>query len=531
MGLIMSPGSVSAQLDAMNRNLNSSLAYVQNILAKIGAFEGTIDVLKGVSYSAVRNYYSRIHLPLLRGLAMYLEDMIQENYQYKMYIGAYLSGIGYVDEDALKHELTKLREQINGVYGMMCKEGYPTSLSGMLNCMEQTERLIVDKLEQISQFRAASASLYANMNMYKDNILSGIQCLNGSTLEGKRICYKADPVNTEWASNLNWQWVQNLEEQKVKFVSAMSEHFGFDQEVSNLLYELYFRMDEAGVENVNQKYFAILGSYVYSNEDGFDVKNVAWNKIAGTHNDVDAVLAEYGFTKEEREKLKKEIKNNYGLSWIDDPEDNIYYGKSDLAHMSVILATMLNDYEAGWEYGGSFVGGCFNGVFNLEANAGYIGDLYGTATNGAKLTQDDYKADLDAVNLCNRLKTNQNGIGVVGDYYAGISEGRINRANEFFVNLGDGDYNQGVQILEQQIQSNREYLLNNPTGYLPYIGGRAWVNAIKQKNVTLHDVLLERHKIERNFYRSIMSGANEYQEIEEINVNLAEKGTRKEDAE
>ncbi len=531
MGLIMSPGSVSAQLDAMNQNLNSSLAYVQNILAKIGAFEGTIDVLKGVSYSAVRNYYSRIHLPLLRGLAMYLEDMIQENYQYKMYIGAYLSGIGYVDEDALKHELTKLREQINSVYGMMCKEGYPTSLSGMLDCMEQTERLIVEKLEQISQFRAASASLYANMNMYKDNILSGIQCLNGSTLEGKRICYKADPVNTEWASNLNRQWVQNLEEQKVKFVSAMNEHFGFDSEVSNLLYELYFRMDEAGVENVNQEYFAILASYVYSNEDGFDVKNVAWNKIAGTHNDVNAVLAEYGFTEEEIEKLKKEIKNNNGLSWRDDLENNIYYGKSDLAHMSVILATLLNDYEEGWQYGGSFVGWYCNGIFDLEANAGYIGDLYGTAGNGAKLTQDDYKADLDAVNLCNRLKTNQNGIGVLGDYYAGISEGRINRANEFFVNLGDGDYNQGLQRLEQQMESNRNHIVVAQNGYWAYIGKEAYNNIEGQKDVTLNDVLLERHKIERNFYRSIISGANEYQEMEEINISLAETGLREENAE
>ena len=53
-----------------------------------------------------------------------------------------------------------------------------------------------------------------------------------------------------------------------------------------------------------------------------------------------------------------------------------------------------------------------------------------------KLTADDYKADLDAVNLSKRLEEEDNLILVMNRYYGEIGTGKANRAEEFVTNMG-----------------------------------------------------------------------------------------------
>lgn len=55
----------------------------------------------------------------------------------------------------------------------------------------------------------------------------------------------------------------------------------------------------------------------------------------------------------------------------------------------------------------------------------------------------DYKADLDAVNLARRLQQSDEGLpSILGEYYTGIEDGRINRADEFVRNTGWGTLEQ-----------------------------------------------------------------------------------------
>ena len=311
----------------------------------------------------------------------------------------------------------------------------------------------------------------------------------------------------------------------------MKEHFGFDDETSRILYDLYYRMQQSGVEDLNRKYFAILASYVYSNSVNKSIKNTVWNEIAGTYDEdvLNEILERYGLTEEEREYLKSTVKANYDLSCLTSKQAKNYYLKSDLSHMSIICATILKKNSKIWEFAGGAAGWYCSGIFNLEENAGYIGDVYGTAGNGAKITQDDYKADLDAVNLCNRLACNNNCIGVIGQYYSGISSGEINRASEFLVNLGEGDYKRGVEYLENQMEKGQTHILSNPAGIWADIGIEATKNTVKgilngDKGSLLRDIYTERAKIQRNFYKSLINSSNEYMEIEPVYLDLAETG-------
>ena len=76
--------------------------------------------------------------------------------------------------------------------------------------------------------------------------------------------------------------------------------------------------------------------------------------------------------------------------------------------------------------------------------AGYLGDVAGA--NGAPQVwgNDDYKADLDAVNIYYRIKNNRDYVETVSEYYDEVESQTKSRAREFVVNLGNGNYDEGI---------------------------------------------------------------------------------------
>lgn len=530
MGLVMSPGSVITQLDEMNQKLSRTTENAEEALRRIKKLEDSGDDLKGEAYDSVRDYFGSVHIPVLHGLIMYAEELIQENYQYQMAIASNLAGIGYVDEDALRRDLEELQRQMECLRAIMSRKGYPSSVDGMLGSLEEAKRLIEKKLDQIEDFLGSTGGLYGGLDAYAGSLKSGIECMNTAVICGNQMVYKIDPLDREWAAELESRWIQKEVKEKELFVNAMTREFGFDGETAGLIYKLYDRMEQEGIENLNQKYFALLASCVYSNSANVSIKNTVWQEIAGTcdEEEFNKILKGYGFTEEEIKGLEHDIKENYRCSQLGNETDaGSYYNKNDLSHISVICATMLNDNGVILNTAGGFAGWFCNGIFNLEANAGYVGDVFGTAGNGAKLTQDDYKADLDAVNLCSRLEVCGNGIKVIGQYYEGIANGEINRANEFVINLGGGDYENGIAYLQEQIDSNRSFQKNAGMGLFREMGLEASVNIIKGGGLSLaQDIYAEKMKIQRNFFRSLLEGSNEYLETEKVNIDLAERGKR-----
>lgn len=526
MGLKMSPGSVVSQLDAMNGEMNRVIDNAGKVLRNIMALENTTDVLCGKSYDNIREYYNTFHVVVMQGTILFAEEMIQANNAYKGCISGQLGGIGYVDEDALERDAKCIEEQIDQVYELMCVS--KNSYTAMLESLYDALRLVDKKLEQIKGFVNSTIGIYQNADASKESLRRAVSCIDSSTFDNNMINYRMKQIDKEWVNKIKSQWIEKEIREKELYINAMKECYGFDDETSRILYDLYYRMWNAGVTDINQKYFAILASAVYGDTEGFDIKIVAWEKIAGIYDKEswEQVLEGYGLTKAEWDKLCADLKDNYNYSQIKDQSiADIYYSKSDLSHMSVICATMLKDNETVLKLAGGAAGWIFNGIFNLEANAGYVGDIYGTLGNGTKLTQDDYKADLDAVNIYNRLEKDSNLINVMGNYYLGISKGDINRANEFVTNLGKGDHEKGMEYLQNQMDQNQYHLLSGVGTVFTHIGVEASLNVLKGGGKPLiNEIYTEKQKVQRNFYRNLMEGSNEYMEYEEVNIDLAEKG-------
>ena len=576
MGLKMSPGSVIAELDAKNTGMNQIIDNAKKVLFEISTLEESSDRLQGESYNSIREYYTTLHVAVMHQTIIFAEAVIQENNAYKACICGELGGIGYVDEDALERDKECIEEQINRVYELMnAVKG--CSYSALLGNLENALHLVEKKLRQIESFLGASSGLYQNIGSYQADLKRGIECLHSSVFDGSRINYQVNHADLSWVNRIEKDWVKrNLELEKAfkeTFLKNMEEQFGFDRRTGEILFRLYNSMEKSDAKDVNLEYFKLLASFVYTYEEvGYDESvlwqifnfgagpminaeefkepltkleeerkltlNDMWHFLVRTYSrdGLENELKGYGLTEEDIRYLEEGINNNYKYTSDDSQENQIkykqYFGKIDLAHMAIVMTAILTpDNNAFLKAGDG--SGIFNGIYDLRANAGYVGDVYGTAGNGPKLTPDDYKADLDAVNLSTRFQNGGNAIEIMNQYYSEITDATGNRAKEFATNIGHGNYKEGIKILKEQAHRHNVYILEHMGA--EFLLDRikespAGITIIKDKLDDLYvptEVWEERGKIVRNFIHSIESNRNEYETYETVDIDFAENGEHK----
>lgn len=216
MGLVMNTGSVKSQLEAMNTELDAVIKNVSSAEVAISEFNMSGMILRGVAYRRIREVYNEIHIPILKGIAAYAEALRVQNNTYKTYIGVFLSGIGYVDEDALERDKQSLEAQINYVKNaMMTQKGW---YSDYLGCLERALELIEKKLEKIKDFNNSSVNLYNGLESYVHSLKEGIGCIENSTFinaTGTYILGQSDMV-----------WIKELEDKckdqiKIRFYDSL----------------------------------------------------------------------------------------------------------------------------------------------------------------------------------------------------------------------------------------------------------------------------------------------------------------------
>ena len=83
MGLEMSQGSVLAQLESMNNQLQTDIDRAECALHTVEELETTRADLEGKSYDSIREYFAAIHILILRAFILYEEAIIKNNDTYK----------------------------------------------------------------------------------------------------------------------------------------------------------------------------------------------------------------------------------------------------------------------------------------------------------------------------------------------------------------------------------------------------------------------------------------------------------------
>lgn len=228
------------------------------------------------------------------------------------------------------------------------------------------------------------------------------------------------------------------------FCNAMVEAFGFSRSSAETMARIYLYLIDDDQETADQCFFAMMASAWYNNVSLYDAVSqpdeskakklavgVLWNAIGGIKSEeaMIGLVCSFGIERSEAEGLFCEIRDQHS--------EPAYDSYSDFAHLCATAATILNDNATAKAIGGSFSFSS-SGIDSADASSGYIGDLCGTDGVEPSMNNGDYKADLDAVNLTQQVRSSANKslLAIVSSYYADIEAGRINRALEFKENIG-----------------------------------------------------------------------------------------------
>ena len=274
----------------------------------------------------------------------------------------------------------------------------------------------------------------------------------------KHIC---DPKTTK-ASDRAGNKVNSVDDYSVsayEFKQNLKKQYGFDEEISDLLWKLYKNIEKTEGGNTDYIYNRLVGGVIYNNSNWNSFK---WNSTAGSIGDIRSELDKYGIKDSQAEKLIYNIRIQYYMSsgtygdtdsvkdldnydkfkstaskiYPDIDFDTLwngnyskYSGKTDFAHQSITTATHLYDKPVPIDIYGIFMGG-------TSALAGWRGDVTKDAEAKPSLGNDDYKADLDTVNITSIMQKNKvDYISASNLYYDGISSGSYTRANAFKENV------------------------------------------------------------------------------------------------
>ena len=344
-----------------------------------------------------------------------------------------------------------------------------------------------DKIEKL-EFFVSQVSQY-----FSDSLEVLGLAIQGATQLSKIIVdsdgnYSADGVDMSWVQKMKDVKIESLdykaENKSDKFINMLVEQYGFDKEMSGLITEISTLIDEKfpylSQTEQEQLLLVTLGSFIYS--EGFEngksmgdkvkgyVSDVSWMDVAGTPSDITGLpldgkilLKHLGLTDKHKQITKlrynirlqsqiasgiypnyDEIKSDdlesyklsyekvYGVQLSDEmfkekwnEKYSSFYGKGDFAHFSITTASNLNNRLRGSDL-------TKFGHENVNDFAGWLGDATLTDSDDISFGNDDYKADLDAVNITQKMRNeNISYIEASNEYYSEMKRGEYTRAEKF----------------------------------------------------------------------------------------------------
>ena len=138
-----------------------------------------------------------------------------------------------------------------------------------------------------------------------------------------------------------------------------------------------------------------------------------------------------GYIKSMETALNRKItKDEFERLWNEQIDS--FKGKTDFAHQYITMATHL--------YGKPRFPDFLGGHNNTNDMSGWFGDTTNVADTNPSIGNDDYKADLDSVNITSFMKKdNISLIEASNKYYNNLENGTYNRAEEFKKNIDFDD--------------------------------------------------------------------------------------------
>ena len=489
MSIDMILGSARNQTNSIKSLTTKQIASYEEIERALFNFVTQTNNLKGVTYDSAKAYCSSVLTPVIRGSILLDQAIARANEQY---INTYT---GEVHNDSLKQsDLEKAIEDTKSQIAFnerLLNEHFEqdavdlrevSNLQDKISSYRKIQHDLEEKLRKLLAFNAKSPSFFQEIESLKNAVDQGMAIANRSWSPTSKSFSLPSREEMGWTDIIEGKWEEkDYTQDDLNYKETLKVQYGFDDKAARIIVKLRKNIyNNPKIRNDRKDYvFArLLGGLSYSNEDDSFIKKVMWNTTAGEGqenlDDRDVVLTmreqykEYGkLTDEEYEYLnykvriqhgnygdfdnvkrkygdslsefKKNMETALGYKISDDEfkdlwnkQINSFKGKTDFAHQYIIIATHL--------YENPRVPDLLGGHEYTNNMSGWLGDTTNIADVDPSIGNDDYKADLDSVNITSIMKKdNISFIEASNKYYNNIENGNYNRAEEFKKNVDFDD--------------------------------------------------------------------------------------------
>ena len=494
MGIDMYLEQSQLQSSSVATMCQSQMEAYRDLQSAIQKFSEDTESLKGDAYDSARSFFASVLLPLSKGGQLYAETFSQaikklpEDYQTMVDSKSWRED-DLLDKIRQEEQMIAYLYEVNQSFSTLSldseKKGNNTEL---IRGHQANKRIYETILKDLRAYDSYSGGLFDDLDSIDVQLSRGLAQIE-TNWDAKTGVFKV-PSDLTWANYLSAYSDtkdMKLSRQEKAFVQTMIAEYGFDADTAQQLLTIKQGIDKkfptSSQEFRDYIFLRVVGAVSYNDlkwdETAGYLNNYFYDEVISSPSTVEKMRVEKPLLKifkelgiKEEKDAKKliynlrlqhemaggEYKNTKSLQENDpklyqnykDKYEKVYgtsgnfdqfwdsklkaysnngAGHADFTHQSITMATHLNPNQVQLAdiYGG--------GREHVKDLSGWEGDTTKNATDKKpSIGEDDYKADLDSVNLIGRMQKGQSYDQAITSYYADLQKDSTLREREFLKN-------------------------------------------------------------------------------------------------
>ena len=498
MGIDMYLEQSQLQSSSVATMCQSQAEAYQDLQSAIQKFSEDTESLKGDAYNSARSFFASVLLPLSKGGQLYAETFSQaikklpEDYQTMVDSKSWRED-DLLDKIRQEEQMIAYLDEVNQSLSSLTMDSEEKgrlrrSNVELMRGHHANKRVYETILGDLRAYDSYSGGLFDDLDSIDVQLSRGLAQIETSW-DAKTGVFKV-PSDLTWANYLSAYSDtkdMKLSRQEKAFVQTMMAEYGFDAETAQQLLTIKQGIDKkfptSSQEFRDYIFLRVVGAVSYNDlkwdETAGYLNNYFYDEVISSPSTVEKMRVEKPLLKifkelgiKEEKDAKKliynlrlqhemaggEYKNTKSLQENDpklyqnykDKYEKVYgtsgnfdqfwdsklkaysnngVGHADFTHQSITMATHLNpsSLQLSDVYGG--------GRERVKDLSGWEGDTTKNATDKKpSIGEDDYKADLDSVNLIGRMQKGQSYDQAITSYYADLQKDSTLREREFLKN-------------------------------------------------------------------------------------------------
>ena len=497
MGIDMYLEQSQLQSSSVATMCQSQVEAYQDLQSAIQKFSEDKESLKGDAYDSARSFFASVLLPLSKGGQLYAETFSQAIKKLPADYQTMVDSKSWREDDLLdkirqEEQMIAYLDEVNQSLSSLTMDSEEKgrlrrSNVELMRGHHANKRVYETILKDLRAYDSYSGGLFDDLASIDVQLSRGLAQIETSW-DAKTGVFKV-PSDLTWANYLTAYADtkdMKLSRQEKAFVQTMMAEYGFDAETAQQLLTIKQGIDKkfptSSQEFRDYIFLRVVGAAYYNDfrwkETAGHLKTYFYNvtvgsSITGKSRTVEKplleIFKELGIKDEtDAKKLIYNLRLQHELasgkaSYSDklkseDPElyetfkkrysevynkeeifdtfwdrklkaySNNGVGHADFTHQSITMATHLNPNQVQ-------LADVYGGREHVKDLSGWEGDTTKNATDKKpSIGEDDYKADLDSVNLIGRIQKGQSYDQAISSYYADLQKDSTLREREFLKN-------------------------------------------------------------------------------------------------